>query len=195
RIGSSICQKYFGRSYCKSLYKMSHVRSFQIEFEVLEEARGLVIGKGGRTIKKFQQSQDLFSKALPSGNFQIRGDSREAVERVVTTVTQLIDGIVVSKFSGHFPEFYRICFCKSVEKPLLAVDKVSFEKYTSEISFVTEHGTQYFCFKHGEAIRSGSASSSSSDGNNNLAAEFSSSFSAFSKVLPHWDFSAYRSDG
>ncbi|KAH9288366.1 hypothetical protein KI387_032483, partial [Taxus chinensis] len=154
---------------------MSYVRSFQIEFEVPEEARGLVIGEGGRTIKKFQQSQGISSaRLLPSGDFQIRGDSREAVERVVTTVTQLIDGIVVSKFSGHFPEFYRICFCKSVEKPLLAVDKVSFEKYTSEISFVTEHGTQYFCFKRGEAIRSDSASSSSADGNNNLAAEFSS---------------------
>ncbi|KAH9317315.1 hypothetical protein KI387_019084, partial [Taxus chinensis] len=173
---------------------MSFVHSFQMELEVPEEARALVIGKGGRTIKRFQQSPGIsLARLLPSGKFQIRGDSRESVKSIADSIKHLISRAVASKCSGYYPQFYCTCFCKSTEKPLLAVEKVSFEKFTGDISYVSQQATEYLCFRSGEAITSSSASSSDDD--NNLAAAFSSkmSFSAF-KFLPHWDFSAYKSE-
>ncbi|KAH9317316.1 hypothetical protein KI387_019085 [Taxus chinensis] len=171
---------------------MSSLHSFQMELEVPEEARALVIGKGGRTIKSFQQSPGIsLARLLPSGKFQIRGDSRESVLRIVTSIKILISRAVVSKSTGYSPQFYRTCFCKSVEKPLLSVDKVSFEKFTGDISHISEQDRPHLCFKRGEEITSGFSSS-----NEDLAAAVSSkmSLSASTNFLSHWDFSAYKSE-
>ncbi|GLJ55699.1 hypothetical protein SUGI_1196470 [Cryptomeria japonica] len=174
---------------------MASVGSFHMEVEVPEIARALVIGKGGQTIKRFQQSAGISSaRLLPSGKFQIRGDSREAVQSIVASIKNLIGLASVSKSPRHFPLFYRNCFCKSTENPLLTVDKVSFEKFTGSISCISRQGKQHLCFKKGEAVISGpTAASSDAD---NLAAAFSNkmSFGAFTKLLPHWDFSGYRSE-
>ncbi|GLJ55698.1 hypothetical protein SUGI_1196460 [Cryptomeria japonica] len=169
---------------------MSSAQFFQMEIEVPEEARALIIGKGGQKIKTFRSSAGIsLARLLPSGKFQIRGDSREAVLGIFTSVKHLISRAVASKCTGYFPQFYRTCFCKSVDKPLLAVDRFSFENYTGEISFIPENDRQHLCFKSGEEMTS--ASSSDDD---NLAAAFSSKMSIYTDFLPHWGFSAYKSD-
>ncbi|XP_057840872.2 uncharacterized protein LOC131050677 [Cryptomeria japonica] len=127
----------------------------------------------------------LLQGFCPLPNFKFA----EAVLRIVHDVEGLISRTVPSKCTGYFPQFYRTCFCKSVEKPLLALDKVSFENYTGEISHNSEDNRQHLCFKRGEETASASSSS-----DNNLAAAFSSKMSVSMDFLPHWDFSAYKSD-
>ncbi|KAH9317318.1 hypothetical protein KI387_019087, partial [Taxus chinensis] len=66
--------------------KMSFAYSFQMEFRVPDEARGLVIGKGGRNIKRFQQFSGISSvRLLPFAMLLIRGNSSEAVQRIVAS--------------------------------------------------------------------------------------------------------------
>eukprot|EP01018_Ginkgo_biloba_P035010 Gb_10288 [translate_table: standard] len=182
--------------------------TFQRELRIPDKAVGVVIGKGGSTIKAFQKTPGISSVRLSSGKVQIRGYSQKAVQQVASSIEDLVN-FVIDKGSGDFPDFFVFCFCKSVDDPFVAVNRICFEKFDSRGKFsnVSERNNgavkkkSYYCFKSGQACKQGSSSSSSDSSecsteysvDEDLSAQFCRKTSITGIFLfPQWDLQAYK---
>eukprot|EP01018_Ginkgo_biloba_P012270 Gb_00695 [translate_table: standard] len=141
--------------------------AFHRELRVPDKAAGVVIGKGGSTMKAFQKTPGISSVRFSCGKVQIHGSSQEAVQQVASSIEELVN-FGIDKSSGYFPDFFAFCFCKSVDDPFVAVNRICFEKFDSpHISNVSgrNNGAKKsdYCFKSGLPCElQGSSSSSSS---------------------------------
>ncbi|GLJ55696.1 hypothetical protein SUGI_1196440 [Cryptomeria japonica] len=152
-------------------------------------AIGLIIGKGGTNLKNFHQIPGISSvKCNPKGTLQINADSHEALETVAATIEELVS-FALSKNSGYYPEYFAFCFCKSVQNPKLAVNRVSFERFHSDISNLREEDrdTPFFALKCAQHC----------ENNLNEMDDLAAGFAELGSQLffnSNWDLSAYRSN-
>eukprot|EP01018_Ginkgo_biloba_P012379 Gb_05668 [translate_table: standard] len=176
--------------------------AYHRELRVPDKATGVVIGKGGSTMKSFQKTPGISSVRLSSGKVQIRGYSQKAVQQVTSSIEELVN-FAIEKRSGYVPAFFAFCFCKSVDDPFVAVNRICFEKFDSpHISTVSERNNgdmeSNYCFKSGEPCDQGSSSSSRECSteysvDDDLSAQFSRKSSITGIFLfPQWDLHAYK---
>jgi hypothetical protein len=173
---------------------------FYRELRVPHVAISAVIGKNGTNIQRLRNSPGISSVRLlsQSGKLDICGESEEAVHGVAWAIERRVCSIV-AKDEGYHPDFFVYCFCKSLAQPLLAVDKICFQKFSEETS--SETPESYLCFKSGATCEEGSISVRSVCDQmpfkskydvNSLCGQFSKNVSISETALhSYWDFSAY----
>ena len=124
---------------------------FYRELRVPHVAISAVIGKNGTNIQSLRNSPGISSVRLlsQSGKLDICGESEEAVHGVAWAIERRVCSIV-AKDEGYHPDFFVYCFCKSLAQPLLAVDKICFQKFSEETS--SETPKSYLCFKSGASV-------------------------------------------
>eukprot|EP01018_Ginkgo_biloba_P012300 Gb_07235 [translate_table: standard] len=177
--------------------------AYHRELRVPDKATGVVIGKGGSTMKAFQKTPGISSVRLSYGKVQIRGHSQKAVEQVASSIEGLVN-FAIDKSRGFFADFFAFCFCKSVDDPFVAVNTICFEKFDSaHISNVSHRSNgvmkSNYCFKSGEPCDQGSSSSSSSERStecsvdDDLSAQFCRKTSITGIFFfPQWDLQTYK---
>jgi hypothetical protein len=168
---------------------------FEKEFRVPDKAIGIVIGKGGTTLKTLQRISGISSVRVTSnGRVKIRADSEEALQTVASYIEELVS-FSFDKNSGYFPDFFAFCFCKSLENPLLAINRVCFEEKSKDISNVSERDRQsrksFFSLKSGAEVPcQDSICGSDID---SLSVDFSHKTSITEVYFySHWGFSVYE---
>lgn len=167
---------------------------FEKELRVPDKAIGIVIGKAGSTLKALQRTPGISSVRVTSnGRVKIRANSEEALQTVASYIEELVS-FSLDKNSGYLPDFFAFCFCKSLENPLLSINRVCFEE-SKNVSNVSEQDRQsrksFFCLKSGAEVPwQDSICRSDID---NLSADFSDKTSITEMhFYSKWGFSVYE---
>lgn len=169
---------------------------FEKEFRVPDKAIGIVIGKGGTTLKTLKRVPGISSVRVTSnGRVKIRANSEEALQTVAFYIEELVS-FSLDKNSGYFPDFFAFCFCKSLEEPQIAINRVCFKQKSRDISNVSERDRlsrkSFFCLKSGANVPCQDSICGGSD-IDTLSAEFSGKTSITEVYFfSHWGFLAYE---
>lgn len=174
--------------------------NFYRQLRVPFVAMPVIIGRKGANIQSFRNFPGISSLRLSnqSGTLHIYGESEEAVHGVAWAIELRLCS-VVAKAQGYHPDFFVYCFCKSLEQPLCAVDKICFEIFSGEAPSITSESC--LCFKSGTICEEGSSyvrsvrdqmHFKSKYDMNGLCDQFSKNVSISENALySYWDFSAY----